>query len=198
MNHRTSRAFGRSVLSAALAVSLSASPVRAEESKADLAQGSTLEPGQRLRVTAASPTLTGVTVGNLVRLAADRLTLVDAEHGAVTELPLSSVTRIEVGRERRQTQKWLLIGIGIGAAGGVAIATDNSPSCGGYGEPFRACTSSEKIGLAVGIAAVWGGLGAWFGHSRKITEWSNVPVDRFKVSLRPERGGGRIGLAFSF
>jgi hypothetical protein len=116
----------------------------------------------------------------------------------VTELPLSSITRIELGREHRQTRKWMLIGLAIGAVPAIAIAVDDGRSCGGYGEPYHECSSGEKAGLAAISLGVWGGLGALFGHFRKTTDWSNVPLEGFKVSVRPERGGGRIGLTFSF
>jgi len=196
---------GRGVWWGILVAVLAVSTARAQEpnpgtraSGTAVAEAPSLTPGQHLRVTAASSAFTGVTVGNLVKVAADRLTLVDPERGSVTELPLGSVTRIEVGIERRKTKKWFLIGLGLGAIGAIAIAADDSESCGGWDEPYHECSSNEKVALAASSLAVWGGLGALFGHTRKAIEWSNVPLERVKVSVRPERGGGRIGFAFSF
>src|SRR5688572_32544974 len=98
MKHRNA---GRSV-AALLCASLLAVPAHAAEQPADA--GSPPAPGQRLRVTASAPgRFTGVTVGNLVKIGPDSLTLLDAERNATMDLPLGSITRVEVSRRRRHT-----------------------------------------------------------------------------------------------
>lgn len=180
-----------------LAVTLLAAPARAQE-------GPPLMPGQRLRVTAAIPgRFTGVTVGSLVKVGPDSLTLVDPERGAVTDLPFSSITRVEVSHgQRRHTRKGLL----IGAAIGIALApvmwsglSEDPRACGGYyPDPPRACSTGEKVAFTVFSFGASAGIGAWVGHKRKSENWSDSPVERLKVTARPERGGGGVALTFSF
>jgi hypothetical protein len=179
-----------------LAVTLLTAAARAEESPP-------LVPGQRLRVTAAAPgRFTGVTVGHLVKVGPDSLTLVDAERGAVTELPVSSITRLEVSQgQRRHTRKGMLIGTAVGAVLAPlmwASLSEDPLGCGGPARPYRACTTGEKVALTALAFGVSAGGGAWLGHRRKSEEWSDAPVERLRVTVRPDRRGARVALTFSF
>lgn len=190
MTHGTSHPLRGAVLLTVLVAAFAGSTAQAQEKKPGstnagspaIASSPSLMPGQRLRVTAASPAFTGVTVGNLVKVGSDSLTLVDSERGAVTELPLGSITRIELGHQSRKTKKGLLIGLGIGAVFAVVIAADDSPTCGGYNEPYRECTSSERVALAALTLASSSGIGAWIGHTKKTTDWADVPMPSAKLS----------------
>jgi hypothetical protein len=179
-----------------LAVTLLAAPAHAEESPP-------LVPGQRLRVTAASPGhFTGVTVGHLVKVGPDSLTMVDPERGAVTELPLGSITRLEVSHgQRRHTRKGLLIGTAVGAALAPLVwvgLSEDPQGCGGPAQPYRACSTGEKAALTVFTVGCSAGVGAWIGHKRKSEDWSDSPVERLRVTVRPDRRGARVALTFSF
>ena len=167
--------------------------VRAEE-------GPPLQPGQRLRVTAVAPgRFTGVTVGSLVKVGPDSVTLLDPERSAVTELPLNSITRIEVSQgKRRHTWQGALIGAGVGGLGALAIAADSSTLCTDPSGTPRPCTSSEKVALGALVVGFWAGLGAWLGHRKQSEDWSNSTVERLRVTVRRERGGGRVALTLAF
>ncbi len=160
MSHRTSHPFSRTALATVLVVATAAPPARSEQNNPDLAgvspavaSSAVLAPGQRVRVTAAAPAFTGITVGNLVKIGPDNLTLVDAEGGVVLELPRTWITRVEVSHQRRTTKKGLLIGLGFGAATSAivfALPEDEPLACGGsLDEPSHPCTSGEKAAIAV-------------------------------------------------
>lgn len=179
-----------------LAVTLLAAPARAE-------QGSPLQPGQRVRVAAVVPgRFTGAMVGSVVRIGPDSLTLVDPKGGGVTDLPLDSITRVEVsprgaatlGRDcslvrqlaslrapspRRVTRKW-------------DVALPGDPTS------LAVTVAGEKAGFIALGALTWGGIGAWLGHRKQSDDWSDVPVERLRLTVRPERGGGRVAFTFSF
>ena len=167
-----------------------------------------LAPGQRVRVTATAPAFTGITVGNLVKIGPDNLTLVDAEGGVVLELPRTSITRVEVSHQTRATKKGLLIGLGVGALGGAALAagpswfSEGNP-CARPDEPDRECSSGEKVGFFVAGLAVWGGIGAWIGSRKKTDHWKDARMEDWMASGRAltwqvsptlSRGGHGAGL----
>ena len=168
-----------------------------------------LAPGQRVRVTAASPAFTGMAVGNLVKIGPDNLTLVDAEGGVVLELPRTSITRVEVSHQTRATKKGLLLGMGVGAAA-VALAIAVGPgsgeplACGGsLGKSSHPCTSGEKVGMILAGLAVWGGIGAWIGSGKKTDHWKDARMEDWMASGRAltwqvsptlSRGGHGAGL----
>ena len=90
-----------------LTAMLMAVPARAGE-------GPTAEAGQRVRVTAAVSGLHGVVVGTLLKVGPETLTVADSERGALTELPLASITRLEVSQgRRRHTRGGLLLGMDL-------------------------------------------------------------------------------------
>lgn len=160
--------------------------------------GAALVAGARVRVTAAVPgRFTGVTVGRLVKFGAEDLTLIDSEAGTVLELPISSVTRLEVSHGRRRHGRLgLLIGAAVGIPLGLAAISDSAGGCGfTYYAP---CTTADKVWSAGLSGALFGGLGVLIGHKVVTERWSDAPVDRLRVTVRPERGGGRVAIAFSF
>ena len=94
-----------------------------------------------------------MTVGNLVKIGPDNLVLADAERGLVLELPRTSITRVEVGHQRRQTKKGLLIGLAIGAVMGALTAViDKIPSTGGSGEPLSCPAPGVSLPTRAAIA----------------------------------------------
>jgi hypothetical protein len=163
-----------------------------------------LTPGQRVRVTAAAPgRFTGTLTATLMNVDADRVMLFDPQNGAVTELPTSSILRLEVSQgRRRHTRKGLLIGTAVGLGYGAfvyASQLEEPQGCGGYNtEPPHACSKGEAAVFAGVMAATYAGAGAFLGHHKQTEVWSAAPVERLKVTLQLQRDGGRIGMAFRF
>lgn len=159
---------------------------------------STLRPGSRVRVTAASPAFTGSLVGTLISRSAQELIILDPKTGAVSELPADSVRRVEVSRRGSHARRGLLIGLAVGALTALAISADDSLTCNGYGEPSRPCRDSEKALYAAFAFGLYGGTGAWIGSRVKTDSWSDAPLGRARLSLRPGRSGARADLTLSF
>jgi hypothetical protein len=202
MNYPASDSVGRCVLSSLLAAALAVSTAWAQETRADAkapgaaVAATSLAPGQRVRLTVASPSFNGMMVGNLVRIGPDKLTLVDADRGAVMDLVASSITRIEVGSVHRQTKKGVLIGLAVGAVLTTAIFASDEPTCGPYmSDP---CSTGDNVALSAFSVAFSVGIGAWWGHSKKSERWLEAPLPYARVGVRPERGGGRVRVAFAF
>jgi hypothetical protein len=162
-----------------------------------------LIPGQRLRVTAMAPgRFSGVTVGSLMNVGPDSLTLLDTERNSVMELPLGAISRLEVSQgRRRQTRKGLLLGgaIGLAAAPFVWLALSE---CGQQGGSSADCpvgvTSGDKVSAAMGMFAGATVLGAWVGYRTERELWLDSSTERLRLRVRRERGGGRVALSFSF
>lgn len=202
MNYPASESVGRSVLWGLLVTVLFAATARGQETPPDSrASGAAvaspdLKPGQRLRVTASSPALTGRTVGSLVKVGPDTMTLVDIDRGSVMEVPLGSISRVEVGSLHRQTRKGVLIGLGVAAVFTAAIFASDEPVCGPSGH--EACSTEDNIALSAFSVAVSVGVGAWWGHSKKTETWIEAPIPHARVGVRPDRAGARVRLAFAF
>ncbi len=154
--------------------------------------------GSRVRVTAASPAFTGSVTGTLVKVGPDTLMIVDPKGGLVSELPLDSVQRFEVSRRSSRARRGLLIGAAVGVLGAIAIAGDETFTCNGYNEPARLCDNSEKAVYSAFAVGLYGGIGAWIGSRRKTDTWSDAPIGRVRLSLRPAKGGARAGLTLTF
>lgn len=203
MNYPASDSVGWRVLLAILIAVLFAATVRGQEPRFDskasgavVVEAKPLTPGQRVRVTASSPAFTGMTVGKLVKIGPESLTLVDVERGSVMELALNSVSRIEVGTLHRQTKKGALIGLAVGAVFTIAIFASEEAVCGPYGN--SPCSTEDNVAMSAFSVAASVGIGAWWGHSKKAETWLEAPVPHARVGVRPERGGGQVRLAFSF
>lgn len=154
--------------------------------------------GSRVRVTAASPAFTGSVTGTLVKVGPDTLMIVDPKGGVVSELPFDSVQRFEVSRPSSRARRGFLIGAAFGVLTAVLIASDDTFSCGGYDEPARLCDDSEKAAYSAFAVGLYGGIGAWIGSRRKTDTWSDAPLGRVRLSLRPVKGGARGGLTLTF
>ncbi len=181
MSHGTLHAFFRTTLATVLVVATAAPPARSQSGVPDGASSPVLAPGQRVRVTAASPAFTGMAVGNLVKIGPDNLILVDAERGLVAELPRTSITRVEVGHQRRQTKKWLLIGLGVGGLGALAVwgVSGDEGFCGTLEEPAP-CSGGQKVALSAVALGFYGGLGAFIGHRKKTDHWTDAWMQDWK------------------
>ena len=148
------------------------------------AQEQLVFPGERVRVTAPDCALRGQ-VATLRAIRADTLVL------ETTECPMASVTRLDVSRGQKSHGR---NGAAIGFPAGAVLA-------------FAYCQVGDKTGCEVlgndatlGIALIFGGVGvlvgAIVGHAIKTDRWEEVPLERLRVSLAPQRDG-RFALGFS-
>ena len=106
--------------------------------------------------------------------------------------PLAFVTRLEVGRNRRYAGRGAAIGLALGGVGGgglvgVACANDSF-------------TKDAAGGCAVAGAVVFGAvgalIGALIGTGITGTHWEEVPLDRLRLQVAPQRDG-RFGFGAS-
>ena len=153
--------------------------------------------GQRVRVTAADLGIRNQ-AGRFEGFRGDTL-VVAAAHSTMM-LPVASVTRLELswGRESLGGK-----GAAVGAVGGAAIGLI-------IGAPrVSACQEEEpRIGPGCGFLFfpyIVGGalagvvLGGIVGETIKVDRWVEVPLDRLRVSLGPQRDGRfRLGLSARF
>ena len=203
MSHKMFPSIKRRITFAALVVVIAASQTARADDQADEpvseSSNSSIVTGQRVRLTAASNAFTGITAGTVVKAGDDAVTLFDPKTGSVTELPLSAITRVEIGRQYRKTKRGAIIGLVVGALSSALVvsASGNESICGPLTAP-RDCTGSEKMGITVGVSVFYAGLGAVLGHRKTGETWTDAPVSRMKLSLRPARDGGSVRLAYSF
>ena len=154
--------------------------------------------GSRVRVTAASPAFTGSVTGTLAKVGPDTLMIVDPKGGLVSELPLAAVQRFEVSRQGSRARRGFLIGASVGVLAAIAISGDETLICNSYNEPVRLCDNSEKGLYSAFVVGLYGGIGAWIGSRRKTDTWSDAPLGRVRLSLRPVKGGARAGFTLTF
>ena len=196
MIHRTLRTTGRNLLIALM--NTAAFPAAAQDK----------DEGRHVRVSVQSPEFTGIREGTLMPSGPGHLSLLDAGTRAVADLPLDVVTKVEMRYEHRATRKGLLIGLLTGAGLamlGSSLADSNCerypPNSGPLAAAYnRECDSQERRTqlTIVGFLVIPTGVGAGLGSLIKSHSWSEVPSQRFQLSLRPERDGVSATLQFSF
>ncbi len=150
-----------------------------------------VKPGDRVRVTA--PDL-GIRKQAATFEAWRGDTLVIVADSSMN-FPLAFVTRLEVGRNRQYAGRGAVIGLALGGVGGgvllgVACANDSF-------------TQHATVGCAVLGAVVFGAggvlIGALIGAISTGTRWEEVPLDRLRVTVAPQRDGRfRLGLSVRF
>ncbi len=135
-------------------------------------------------------------VGTFVRGEAD--TLVVQSNGDTLSVPVNLVTRLDLSRGRKtNTGKGAGIGFLLGGLVGAVIVYASYEECvGGF-----ACLGDLGPGVNVVAGGVIGGLGglvtgAFIGLAIQTDRWREVPLDRVRVSLGPQRDG-RFGLGAS-
>ncbi len=168
-----------------------------------------VRPGARVRVTTSPPNpcpawntrctrdrLPRHYVGTFVAWMAD--TLVVETKGHILALPPDSVTKLDVSRGRKtNTGTGAGIGLLVGGVVGAVIGYASYEECvGGW-----ACFGDLGPGVNVVAGGVIGGLGglvtgAFIGLAIQTDRWREVPLDRVRVSLGPQRDG-RFGVGMS-
>ncbi len=156
---------------------------------------SPLEHGQRVRVTAPELGITRQAAtfnaldGGVLTVTAD----------STMQCPLADVTRLEVHAGRRSfTTHGALIGAGAGLLSGVIV--------GAIEQSRYECDPDNAWGPCIPplptIPIMFGVLGAGLGYLAgsliKGDRWEDVPLDRLRVSVGPQREGFGIGASIAF
>jgi len=145
--------------------------------------------GDRVRIKALSVSWRPL-AGSIVTLNADSLILKLDKEDIPLAIPHASVTKLEVSRgKERNAGKGagigLLIGAGVGALAGISAGDDCSSG------QFL-CFSGPQKALILGVEG--GGIGflsgAFIGFFILTNRWEEVPLDRLRLSLTPQRQGG--------
>ena len=144
------------------------------------------------------------TLGTLASWHADSLAV--SSSGEETWIPLTSITRLDVGRRKSAVALSAAIGAGgVAALTLVVLAVADVLECTDI-EFGRRCQESfferdlgngvtvlGAIGIGAGVGLVGGAL---VGATIKTYRWVSVPLDRLRVSFGPQRDG-RFGLGLS-
>ncbi len=133
-------------------------------------------------------------VGTFVRWEAD--TLVVQSNGDTLSVPAGLVTRLDVSRGRKNyAELGGGIGLGLGSLAGAFIGYasygDKSPGIGDVSSPELYALGGALAGGLVGC-----GVGALIGALIRTDRWQEVPLDRLRVSLGPQRDS-RFGVGMS-
>ena len=167
-----------------------------------------VRPGERVRVThqpicpagtiCLGPSPRQRSVGTFLAWKAD--SLVVQSNGDTLSVPVNLVTRLDVSRGRNtNTTEGAGIGFLLGGFVGAVIGLTSYEKCESQGAFSCIGPGGPEI-YALG-AAVIGGLGgvvvgALIGSAIESERWEEVPLDRLRVSLGPQRDG-RFGFGAS-
>ncbi len=127
-------------------------------------------------------------------------TLVVETKGHILALPLDSVTRLDLSRGRKtNTGMGAVIGFFVGGLVGAGIGYASYEECVPQG--WFSCIGDfgpETLAVAGALIGGLGGLvaGALIGLEIQTDRWQEVPLDRVRVSMGPQRDG-RFGLGAS-
>ncbi len=127
--------------------------------------------------------------------------LIMESNGNALALPLNSVTKLEVSQgQKSHTVEGAIIGLLVGGVAGAAIGYASYQKCEPQGEFFSCILDfgpeQSALGGALVIGLGGGVVGALIGRSIKTDRWAEVPLDRVRVSLGPQRDG-RLGIGAS-
>ena len=124
--------------------------------------------------------------------------LIMESNGNALALPLNSVTKLEVGQgQKSYTVEGTIIGLLVGGVAGALIGYASYGECESRG--LLACWPGPEFAALVGglVGGLGGGaVGALIGSSVKTDRWKEVPLDRLRVNILPQRDG-RLGLGLS-
>lgn len=162
-------------------------------SGAEAQQAISIAPGTRVRVRAAN--LVAPLVANFLQMRGDTAVFIeDAAGRGVWSLHVSDITRLERsdGEQKSNTPyiiRGAAIGAGVGAVGGLLIASSLKPSDSG---------KKYSRGLSGGAGAVVGGIiGAVIGSRFGSERWTNVSLPR-RLSVLPDSRGLGLRVGFNF
>ncbi len=153
----------------------------------------TLTPGARVRAWNSPPADQKV-VGTLLEIRSDTLLLQEDGWADTTPILRTAVTRLDisVGHMRhtgRGAARGFLFGGAVGALAGVIIGSSFECGTGDCGK--EGAIAFGAIGAGTGLL-----IGALVGAITTSDRWQEVPVDRLRVGLIPQRNG-RVALLAS-
>ncbi len=156
--------------------------------------------GTRVRIS-ASEVSSDRLVGEVSSLGDDAVALRLDESMGLLPVPLASVERIEVSRGfKRGNQVLTLAGAAIGTAVGIVYAVPIlSEDCDEHG--LVSCDLNELAVLAIPMYMGVGLIAGWLVGVPffKYERWKQVPLDRLRVSVVPQRDGRfALGLSVGF
>ena len=180
----TSEVVYRSLLLALTLVAATSSPM--------LAQTLPIEPGDRVRV--ESEDVSGEF--SIAEATPDALMLRADLAALPLQVPLTSLTRLEVQERHRNWLKGGLIGGGIGLVGGLLVHASfrNDPSCDDPVVDFLVCDTSSRVAL-IGFPLLGLGSGLLVGGLIVSERWEEVPLPN-QLTVNPSRDGG-VPLGYS-
>ena len=167
-----------------------------------------IQPGERVRArqectegyTRTSTDLTTICptyVGVLIALARDSVELDIGDRNGHASLPLESLAQCEVSRGRHRSTVGA-IGFGtLGLVGGAALGFGIGAAVATSSDCYEMdCIVAPAIGFLVGAPI---GLISGVVYGARVRErWEDVPLDRLRVSVVPQRGGLTVGLRIAF
>jgi hypothetical protein len=144
--------------------------------------------------------------GTVASIGSDTLAVLTAS-GTTVVVPLASVTELWVQRGKKD---YLARGMAIGSATGLVagaiagvIMGRRPEHCGGtimFGDPDPDVRAACQVLLVagLGVAGLMGGaaIGAMWGAGIQTDRWEEVPLDRIRVGVAPQRHG-RFAVGFS-
>jgi len=155
-----------------IALTLLAAPLAAQQ------EGSSIEPGTRVRLTSCYATLTNrcmQSAGTLSYWRTDSVAMKPEGRATAVGVPRAWVTRIEVSRGRKHSVgKGAVIGFIPGLVMLAATTlTPNNTFGGGVGSGcHRDCVMTVSLGISVFGAA----LGAFIGTGVQTEQWQDLPM----------------------
>jgi len=176
-------------------LSLAALPLLIPLQSITAQQAPSIETGSRIRVTA--PTVgADKLAGVCVEVDATRLRVQAEEQVSPLTISLADVTRLEVSQGRKSNAlKGLgfgaLIGGSIGAVLGLLASTGES-----YENPCEGNAPACAAGGAAAFGVTGALVGLGIGALTKSERWEEVPLDRLRVNIVPQRDG-RLALGLS-
>jgi hypothetical protein len=133
-------------------------------------------------------------VGTVLALRPDTIVVGNDEP---VELAISSLTRLEVSRGREsKARTGGIVGLIGGAVAGAVICIASKCSLTSQSVEPLEDEGLNSIALAAALGGVAGyGVGVLIGSTIKVDRWEEVPLDRLRVTLLPQRRGGvTVGL----
>jgi hypothetical protein len=153
--------------------------------------------GERVRLSMQSPTGTVRTIGRVIAVQGDSLTLAPTDAEPARSFARSDIQKLEVSFGiHRQTRKGMVIGgiLGFGAGAAIAAATYRKPDC--VPDLFGCYLVRKARGINSASGALVGGIvgipiGALIGHARSRERWLDRSLGTgTRVGLAP---GPRLG-----
>jgi len=173
-----------------LAVLLIGTTVAAEDPPGT--QATLAQLGAKVRITTVEPTSAtsdqpSRVIGTLVEADGDGLTVLRKEKEDRVRIPRSAIQKLEVGRGTTRGRR-ALIGAGVGAALGLAVAAID----------YSNCEEGDWCELVWGLPVLTTPVGAVLGLATGGQRWVEASPPRVAFSIRPARRGVQLACSITF